>query len=81
MFGPGRNLPAFRATLDRMNDMKELFDIIWPSHGPCPLSPEILPKLAEGAKALARGKLTAQDPPREGMPCRLYRCEAGGFLF
>lgn len=39
------------------------------------------PQLAEGAKALARGKLTAQDPPREGMPCRLYRCEAGGFLF
>lgn len=30
---------------------------------------------------LDRGKLTAQDPPREGMPCRLYRCEAGGFLF
>lgn len=81
MFGPGRNLPAFRATLDRMDGMKGLFDTIWPSHGPCPLSPEIIPKLAEGAKALAEGKLISQDPPREGMPCRLYRCQAAGFLF
>ena len=79
MFGQGRNLTAFRASLDKMYKMSSDFDVIWPSHSTCPLTPQIIPGLIEGANALAEGKLTPQEPPRD-MPCKLYCCDVAAFL-
>lgn len=80
MFGSGRNLPAFRATLEKMAAMSGDFDTIWPSHSACPLTPEIIPGLIKGAQDLAEGRLKPMDPPWE-MPCRLYRCGVAGFCY
>lgn len=80
LFGSGRNLPAFRITLEKMQAMSDAFDTIWPSHGTCPVTPEIIPGLIGGACDLADGRLEGQDPPRE-MPCRLYRCAVAGFCY
>lgn len=80
MFGEGRNLPAFRATLDRMAAMAGDFDTIWPSHSSCPVTPDIIPGLIRGAEDLEAGRLTPQAPPWE-MPCRLYRCDVAAFCY
>ena len=80
MFGDGRNLPAFIATMERMAKMSGEFDTIWPSHSACPITPEIIPGLSEGARDLEAGKLTPQAPPWE-MPCQLYRCDVAAFCY
>lgn len=80
MFGQGRNLPALMVTLEKLDRMKDDFDVIWPSHSDCPLTPDIIPGLIRGAQALAAGELTAQAPDRD-MPCQKYRCDVAAFLY
>lgn len=80
LFGGGRNLPAFRASLEKLKKLSGSFDYIWPSHGTCPVTKDIIPELIKGAGDLAVGYLEPKTPPWE-MPCLLYRCEAAGFCY
>ena len=80
MFGPGRNMPAFQCSLEKISAMADAFDTIWPSHGNYPLKAEIIPGILKGAKDLVAGKLTEQEPP-EPMPCKKYACEVASFLY
>ena len=80
MFGAGRNIWAFQNSLEKMIDMSDTFDSIWPSHGSYPLTTEIIPGILQGAKDLMAGKLMEQEPPWP-MPCKKYVCEAAGFLY
>lgn len=80
LFGAGRNMPAFQFSLEKMAAMADAFDTIWPSHGSYPLTPDIIPKIQQGAKELLAGKLAEQEPPWP-MPCKKYSCDAVGFLY
>ena len=80
MFGPGRNMPAFQSSLKRIMAMADAIDTVWPSHGNCPLTPDIIPNILRGSQDLLDGKLPGQEPPRP-MPCKKYACDAVSFLF
>ena len=80
MFGAGRNMPAFQSTLKRIMAMEGLFDTVWPSHGSCPLTADIIPGILRGTQDLLAGKLPGQEPPWP-MPCKQYVCGAASFLY
>ena len=80
MFGPGRNMTAFQSSLRRIMERADAFDTIWPSHGSCPLTADIIPGILRGARELLDGALPAQEPPWP-MPCKKYICGAVSFLY
>ena len=80
MFGPGRNMPAFRCSLRRIMGLADAFDTVWPSHGSCPLKPDVIPGIWRNAQELLDGKLSAQEPPWP-MPCKKYTCDTVSFLY
>ena len=80
MFGLGRNMPAFQSSLKRMMAMADAFDTVWPSHGSCPLTADIIPGILRGTQDLLDGKLLSQEPPWP-MPCKKYACDAASFLY
>ena len=86
LYKTGRSICSARAatclplmvTLEKLDRMKDDFDVIWPSHSD--LSPDAgyYPWIdSGGAQALAAGELTAQAPDRD-MPCPKYRCDVAG---
>ena len=80
MFGAGRNMPAFQSSLQKMIDMSDAFDSIWPSHSNYPLTPDIIPGILQGSQDLMTGKLSGQEPPHP-MPCKKYVCDVVSFLY
>ena len=80
MFGPGRNMPAFQSSIQKMIDMSDAFDSIWPSHGDYPLKIDIIPGILQGTKDLVAGKLPEEEPPHP-MPCKKYSCDVASFLY
>lgn len=57
MFGSHRSLEALILSLKKLQNMKDAFDIILPSHHKLPIDADILPVLIEGAQKLFDGKL------------------------
>ncbi len=57
MFGPHRNMQDYISSLDKLENMADQFDQIWPSHGDLPVGPDILPKLREGAQKILDKKI------------------------
>lgn len=81
MFGPGRNMPAFVHSVDKLISMSDQFDLIYPSHGTFPLRPDILSVLKQGALDVMAGVVPDGPPYREGLPCRQFDCGQVKFLY
>ena len=71
LFCPGRNLPAFRCSLEKLAGYADQIRRVLPSHGPLPLTADCIEKLEQAAQQLAEGKLAAMPPDRD-LPCQLY---------
>lgn len=80
LFGPGRNMTAFRSSLRRMLDRTDAFDTVWPSHGGYPLKPDVIPGIMRNAQELLDGKLPSGEPPWP-MPCKKYTGDTASFLY
>ena len=80
MFGVRRNLSIYIKSIKKIKEMAESFDTVWPSHGPCPVEPNLLDELIEGAKKLEKGELEPKEPGRE-LPCKLYEFGRAKFLY
>lgn len=78
--GAGRSMLAFQSSLKRMMAMADTFDSIWPSHGSCPLTADIIPGILQGSQDLLDGKLSTQEPPWP-MPCKKYVCDVVSFMY
>lgn len=81
MFGAGRCVPAYIHSMEKLDKIRDAFDVVLPSHSELQVSPDIIPGLIQGAKDLLDGKLTAEPPLREGMPCHSYNCGPAKFLY
>ena len=79
MFGEGRSLPAFVASIDKLLALGDVFDLCYASHGEPTVPRDILPQLRQGALDVMAGKIPAQEPPRP-MPCKFYDCGNVRFL-
>ena len=68
MFGSGRNLPAYLASIKKLKDIQDSFDLIWPAHGKAPLDKAILKDLCVLAGEITTGKWPRPQPAPAHMP-------------
>ena len=80
MFGPGRNLHAYIASMEKLLAMSAGFDKIIPSHNRQDICTDVIPLLINGAKKLLAGELEAEEPGRP-LPCKLYKFGETAFLY
>lgn len=55
MFGSQRNMDSYRASLKKLDTYRDSFDLICPSHGSCPVKPELIDTLYEISGKLEGG--------------------------
>ena len=68
MFGNGRNLPAYLASIKKLKEIQDSFDEIWPAHGKRPLPTAILKDLCVLAGEITTGKWPQPQPAPAHMP-------------
>lgn len=79
MFGAQRELHAYVASIRRLENQSGRFDLIYPSHGTCPLTPDIIPALRIGAERILSGELRGNVVDFHGS--RIRRIDAGAATF
>ncbi len=80
MFGNIRNIHAYIASMSKLKTLSGCFGTVYPSHGPFPLSAEIIGELLEGATRVAGGGVAPQEPPFE-MPAKMYVSGRAAFFW
>ena len=80
MFGEHRNLPNYIAGLTALSQYEDRFDTIYPSHSTFPVSPDLIPKLIEGAEQIRAGQADGKEIDLFGNAVMLYQFEYAGFL-
>jgi glyoxylase-like metal-dependent hydrolase (beta-lactamase superfamily II) len=80
MFGKGRSLHAHIYSMKKLLAFSDLFDEIYPAHGPCPLNKDIIGKLIRGAECVLNGEAEVSDPPF-AIPAKVYRAEGAAFFY
>ena len=60
MFGPMRELSAYILSMKRLMTFSDEITEIYPCHGTCPVSKDIIPKLIDGAERVERGEMAAE---------------------
>ena len=80
MFGPGRDMPGYIASLERLEEKTGLFDELWPSHGSFPVKPPIIGQLIRGAKAVLAGELAGEKSEFHGRTFVRYDAGCAAFL-
>ena len=63
MFGSHRNMEDYIRSLEHLEQYRDAFDEIWPSHADIPISPDMIGKLRSGARDILAGKI--QGTPTE----------------
>lgn len=80
MFGPGRNLPAYIASMEKLSRSIPLFDHIHPSHGSVTLEGDFLGPLLDGARRILRSELQGKAAQVHGQEVTVYDTGTAKFL-
>ena len=72
MFGGHRSMPDYIASLKRLDERKDQFDEIWPSHADIPVSPGVIRRLWKGAQAVVDGAVRGVPKERFGQEFMVY---------
>ena len=72
MFGPGRDLKQYYASLRKIQKRSGEFDQIWPAHGAFPVAPSQIGKLIAGTERVLTGQATWAPEERMGKELRVY---------
>ena len=71
MFGRGRNLDNYLASMKKLAQMVPSDYIIFPSHGELPVAWSIITEMIEAVDLIQAGELVGTNPDRP-LPCKLY---------
>ena len=80
MFGAGREMHAYIRSLEKLEGYMNRFDLIFPSHGTCPLTPDYIPRLKEKAKEILEGKTEGEVIMIHGMKVMKHDVSIASFL-
>lgn len=80
MFGPQRNLDLFIQSMEKMMNFPYPIKDIYPSHGDCPVKPELIPEIKECAEAIRDGKAEGNNIDMFGRQVQLFKFPHVGFL-
>ena len=72
LFGVQRELHAYQKSLKKLDAYRDRFDVIYPSHGSCPVSPELIDQLYEAAGKLLAGELEGCEAEIFGTKVKKY---------
>lgn len=78
MFGIQREMHAYRLSLLKLKSYA--LDEIYPSHGTCPVEPELIDRLYEAAGDIMAGKVSGEDTEVHGSQITAYNVGAATFL-
>ncbi len=81
MFGPYREINAYRHSLLKLYKNIDLFDEIWPSHGTFPVEPGLIRKLYDESGRMMRHELKKEPIDVRGNAVFLYKTESAQFLW
>lgn len=79
MFGPHREMHAYVASMEKLERLRDRFDLIYPSHATCPVPSDIIPRLKTAAQAILDGELFGETVNFHGATIR--RIDAGVATF
>lgn len=80
IFGEMRNMAAFQASLMKLRDLSDAYDVIYASHGPLVVEVSQIDNILACADDLLAGKIEPQDPPFP-MPAKMYKAHNAGFYY
>ncbi len=80
MFGVQREMHAYRHSLLRLQRFADRFDKIYPSHGTCPVKPELIMELYEASGKVLAGEIPGCRAKVFGKPVMAYDAGAAVFL-
>lgn len=80
MFGVEREMHAYIRSLEKLEGYMDRFDLVFPSHGTCPLSPGYIPRLKEKAKEVLEGKTKGETIRIHGMKVMKHDVALASFL-
>lgn len=79
MFGGHRDLDAYIASLEKLEQLIPEDVTVLPCHSACPIDAGFIARDLADVRALRDGKLSSDAHP--ALPCRVYHGEATDFLF
>lgn len=79
MFGDGRNMESYLGSMRKLNEMKTLFNKVYPSHSEIPVSPEIIQQLIVGAEKYLNNELSGEIEEVHGR--KINKCNIGCAYF
>ncbi len=81
MFGELRNIDDYIRSLEHMSEYEGTYDTIYPMHGSFPVTPDLIPKLIEGAKEVKAGTAEGMEVDLYGNKVNLYKFDYAGFFY
>ena len=72
MFGPHRNMNDYINSLEKLNQMTEQFDELWPSHADIPVRPDVIGQLIEGTKKVLNQEILCVTESFHGRTIAVY---------
>ena len=80
MFGTMRDLSAYILSLKRLLTFADDIKEIYPCHGSCPVKPDMIEKLIDGAERVERGEVGYRTADKFGQKIRVYDIGAAVLL-
>ncbi|MHB8065381.1 MAG: MBL fold metallo-hydrolase [Ruminiclostridium sp.] len=81
MFGPGRNIQAYIISMTKLAAISDRFDTVYPSHGPIPISSDILDGLIIGARRVLNNEIEGTKAERTDISAKVYDVGVAKFLY
>jgi glyoxylase-like metal-dependent hydrolase (beta-lactamase superfamily II) len=80
MFGDGRNFEAYRASMGKLQEMMDTFDVVYSSHYDLAVKPEAINRLHTAADKMIRHELTGTQMERYGVTFIRYESDGVSFF-
>lgn len=80
MFGKIRSIHAYIASMEKLIKLQDLFDEVYPSHGPFPIAPGQIKKAHAAGCMLIAGVLPPQEPPFP-IPAKMFTGDGASFFY
>lgn len=81
LFGPGRDLLAYLHTMERIEAMLSLFDLVYPSHAKCPVGASMVRELAAGVRRMLEGRTPWEPDTFMGTSIRTFHIGPADILY
>ncbi len=80
MFGPGRNFRAYRASMEKLQDIMDAFDVVYSSHYDLAVKPEAINRLHTAAGKMIRHEVAGTQVERYGQTFLQFKTDGVSFF-